>query len=318
MAKHKTNSYFCGIQESKPYFLRFLFLAIQIDAMYPSGNRKNHPASARNFFYAIIALSILLYLLGALGLLALYSNNAFTFAREQVPFFVELKDSASESEIFDLEQQLKKNNYVKAGSLRFISKDEAMKSLIDEHLTEEDLMIFGENLLPNSLEFHLNSSSVAEHGQIIKELKANSIVANVFHTEEILNSFNSNLQIIVLISGLLLIFFIFAALVLIRNTLKLSILSNLETIKILKISGAEKSYLRKPFLIKSLKSGLISASIAISGLLITVFILENRSKELSYFGSFAGLTIICTVLLLIGVVTFRITTLYSLKKYIGI
>jgi cell division transport system permease protein len=296
----------------------FCFLAIQIDTMYPSGNRKNHPASARNFFYAIIALSILLYLLGALGLLAIYSNNAVTFAREQVPFFVELKDSASESEIFDLEQQLKKNNYVKAGSLRFISKDEAMKSLIDEHLTEEDLMIFGENLLPNSLEFHLNSSSVAEHSKIIKELKSNPIVANVFHTEEILNSFNSNLQIIGLLSGLLLIFFIFAALVLIRNTLKLSILSNLETIKILKISGAEKSYLRKPFLIKSLKSGLISASIAISGLLITVFILESQSKELSYFGSIVGLTIICTVLLLIGVITFRITTLYSLKKYIGI
>ncbi len=282
------------------------------------GHKENHPATVHNYFYAIIALSVLLYLLGGLGVLVVYSNNAISFAREQIPFYIELKDSASEAEIFKLEQQLGKSAYVKTGTVRFISKDEAKKKLIDKNLTEEDIMIFGENLLPNSIEFHLNNNYVGQYKKIVSELKKDSIIAEVSHTEEVVRSFSSNLQRIGLITVLFVIFFIFVAITLIRNTLKLSVLANRQTIKILQISGAGNDYLQKPYINRSLLNGLICGASATVALIISILILHLQIEDLRHFSSWPSFIAIFVGIIAVGVLTFWGSAYYSIKRFFSL
>jgi len=283
--------------------------------MLYSGHKESHPATVQNYFYAIIALSVLLYLLGGLGLLLVYSNNALSFAREQIPFSIELKDSVSDADIFKLQQHLEKSDYAKAGSVRFVSKDEAMNILTDEDLTKEDIMIFGENLLPNSIEFHLNSGYVGQYKKVVAEIKSNSAVANVSHTEELVRPFSANLQRIGFISVLFVIFFIFVATTLIKNTLKLSILANKQTIKILQISGAGSDYLKKPYIKRSLYNGLICGTVAVFALLFSIIILQAQINDLGHFGNWPSFITIFIGIMGIGVLTFWGSAQHSIKKY---
>ncbi len=282
--------------------------------MLSRGHKENHPATVQNYFYAIIALSVLLYLLGGLGVLVVYSNNAISFAREQIPFYIELKDSASEAEIFKLEQQLGKSAYVKTGTVRFISKEEAKKKLIDKDLTEEDIMIFGENLLPNSIEFHLKSDYIGQYKKIVSELKTNQIIADVSHTEEVVRSFSTNLQRIGFITVIFVLFFIFVAITLIRNTLKLSMLANRHTIKILQIAGAANDYIQKPYINRSLINGLICGIMATFALIISIFVIQSQIEELKYFSSLTSFIAIYAGLITFGVLIFWGSAYFSLKK----
>ena len=284
--------------------------------MVLASHKESHPATVFNYLYATISLAILLYLLGALGVLVVYSNNAITYVRENIPFYVELSDSATDAEVFKFQELLESSAYSKPGSVKFVSKAEAMKEMTaDGSITEEDIMLFGENLLPNAITFKLKSDYVADFDSIEKEITAHKFVTNVAHPEEMLPPASTNLRRLEIITLILVIFFIFVAITLIKNTLKLSILANKNTIKILQISGATKDYLTKPYLKRSIWNGLICAGIAIIALILTIFLLQSQIKDISEFANWGSFFAIFLGLSGVGVLTFWGSAQHSIRKY---
>jgi cell division transport system permease protein len=279
---------------------------------------KKKKSITQNYFFAILALSFLLYLLGSFGTLLIYGNKAMMYAKEQVPFFIELKDSIDNSEINSLMKELNKNPFIKEGTVQFISKDLAMEKLIDKNLTREDILIFGDNILPNSIEFNLKNQFLNQSKTITYNLKKNPIISTVTHTEEIINNFNWDLQRIAAIAILILLFFIFVANTLIQNSLKLSLLSNKKTIKVLQMAGATKSYISRPYILKSILYGFLSSFISISALVLTIYGINQQLKHLSIFEDWLYLSILFSVLVLLGIILFWTAAIRCLRTYFKI
>lgn len=281
--------------------------------------KERHPTTIRNYFYAMMALSVLLYLLGGLGVLVVYSNNAITYVRENIPFYIELQDSANDAEVFRFQKQLESSEFVKNGSVRYISEDEAMEELVEDddlQLTEEDIMLFGENLLPNAITFNLKSEYLGKYDAFLKDIKSNKFIADIYHVEEIARNSSVSLKRIGFVTILLVIFFIFVAITLIKNTLKLSILSNREYIRIMQISGATEDYLTQPYLRNSIRNALICGGIAILLLIFTILILQLQPGTNMQFGNWGSFSLVFMAVISVGLATFWLSTKHSIRKYI--
>jgi cell division protein FtsX len=125
-----------------------------------------------NYVATVISLIIMLYLLGVWGLLAIYTNQFLNYSKENIPFYVELKDDAVESQVFAFQKELETSAFVRPKTVTYISKEDALDLFEnDEIMTKEDVLLFGENLLPNMIRFYLNNTHFSDYEKIVKEMK---------------------------------------------------------------------------------------------------------------------------------------------------
>ncbi|MBD3290812.1 FtsX-like permease family protein [candidate division KSB1 bacterium] len=149
-------------------------------------------------------------------------------------------------------------------NIKYISKDQAAE-IFRQQFDQDIFEILNENPLPSSFQISLlreyRTSTYAE--SIIEKLKALDGVDDVVFRQDILVTFEKymNIAYIVIMSvgGLLLLGSIF----LVSNTIKLTILARLELINIMKLVGATKSLIRRPFVVEGLFQGIIGSSLAI-------------------------------------------------------
>jgi cell division protein FtsX len=114
----------------------------------------------------------MLYLLGVWGLLAIYTNQFLNYSKENIPFYVELEDDAVESQVFAFQKELETSAFVRPKTVTYISKEDALDLFEnDEIMTKEDVLLFGENLLPNMIRFYLNNTHFSDYEKIVKEMK---------------------------------------------------------------------------------------------------------------------------------------------------
>ena len=102
----------------------------------------------------IISLSLVLFMLGALGLLIINANKLSTHFKENVGFQVYLKDTATSAQTDLLMQDLNNAKFTK--SVNLISKEKAAEKLKTD-LGEDFVAFLGSNPLLNSLEVKLNA-----------------------------------------------------------------------------------------------------------------------------------------------------------------
>lgn len=261
----------------------------------------------------------MLYWLGILGSVLIYTSNLLTYFRENIPFYIELKEGAYEADVFKYQKRLEVSEFVKKGSVRYISKEEAAEEMQGENLlSKDDLMLFGENLLPNMIAFHMKGDFVTSSEGIIAKIKERQFVQDVFHMKAATQNISTNLYRIGLIVFVLLIFFIFVAITLIKNTLKLMILSNKQLIQTMQLVGANWEYTSKPYLQQSIRNALFSAGIAIVAVLLTIWIAQTQLVGLSNFAnasSFIGLSV---VLIIVSILVSWGSTRHSINKYMRV
>ena len=189
----------------------------------------------------------------------------------------------------------------------------------------------GVNPLPTSIHVNLtadyvNPDSAEKFAKSI--MKGNEhLVSEVAYNEaqflEIGNVFKNFELIMLFLSGTLL----FVAILLIYNTIRLAVFSKRFLLRTMQLVGAKSSFIRRPFLYRSIYQGFISGMLAITALVALWYlfihlnptIIVNLSmntnllqNELMEFG------IIATGILLIGILISFSSTYFALNKYIWI
>ena len=92
-----------------------------------------------SYLSLIVSISLVLFLLGVLGLVVINARELSDYLRESLSFSVMVKDDAKEADIRMLQKELDAKPYVK--STQYISKDEAAVKL-QEDLGEDFLNFF--------------------------------------------------------------------------------------------------------------------------------------------------------------------------------
>ena len=270
-----------------------------------------------SYITSIVSISLVLFLLGLVGLLLLNTKKISDYVKENLKFTVYLKYNVREVDILRIQKNLDLKHYVK--ETEYITKEQAAVEFQKE-LGENFIDFLGFNPLIPSIDVRLyaeyaNSDSITI---IKKDLRKFSQIDEVYYQESLIHLVNKNLRkisiFILIISGLLFL----VAVTLINNTIRLSIYSKRFIIRTMQIVGANNSFIRRPFLYKSALHGSFGALIAIGMLTGMIYLIQNEMESIINFQDFKLLSILFIIVLFIGIEISWISTYFAVNRYLNI
>ncbi len=277
----------------------------------------NPSGSKPNYLYAIISVTLVLILLGLFGLLVLQGQQLVKKMKEEVEIIVELKEENVEESVAELKAFLDKSLFYKEGSARFISKEEGAKMMQDE-FGDAFLKLDMANPLYDVMTINMNADYVdaEEMGKIQELLRGFGFVNDVYYQESVADAIANNLQKIsigVLVAG---VFFIFVAIALILNTIRLSLYANRFLIKNMELVGASWGFISKPFLKRSFWHGLLCGFLAIGALSLLLYLVFRDVPDSGELLVIPSIIALFAAILMAGVLISVLSTYYVVNKYL--
>ncbi|SHG88319.1 cell division protein FtsX [Flavobacterium micromati] len=270
-----------------------------------------------SYFSVVLSIFLVLFLLGFLGLFIINSNKLANDFRENIAMTVFFKNEANDSILKGFGNELKASYFVK--SYDFVAKDAAAKQHTD--IIGEDFMTFlGENPLQNSYDIHLKANYVVKDSiaKIETALRKNTMVSDIVYDKQLVNLVNDNIK---KVSSWILIISSFLAIIavlLINSSLRLSIHSNRFIIKTMQMVGATKSFIRKPFLMRSVKLGMAGAILAVFALIGVLIYVENSFPNLGILEDKALIGIVLAGVLVIGILITWLSTYLATQRFLNL
>ena len=270
-----------------------------------------------SYLTLVISVSLVLFLLGILGLVLINARELSDYFRESLSFSVMLDDDAKEADIRMLQKDLDAKLYVK--STKYVSKDEAA-SKMKEDLGEDFINFLGDNPLPPSIDVYLYAGFTSPDSvvKIEKYVLEYPFVKEVYYQESLLFLINENVKKISLFLLVISSFLFLIALTIINNTIRLSIYSRRFLIRTMQLVGATRAFIRRPFLVQSVFHGLISALVSMSLLMGLLYLIEKEFFMMFTFKSTNLLLLLGVLIIITGVLINIISTFFSVNRYLSI
>lgn len=270
-----------------------------------------------SYFSVVISISLVLFLVGILGLLLLNSKKVADHFKEQIAFTIYINDSAKPIEVKQLQKSLRIRKETK--SVDYISKEEAAE--IHANDIGEDFMEFlGYNPLLSSVDVYFVSDYVSPVflAQLKEDFESKPYINEVFYDRPLLEILEENIkkitQGIIGLSGL----FILIAILLINSSIRLSVYSKRLVIKTMQLVGATKRFIRRPFIVQHLQLGLLGATLASSGLGYVLYELNLRFPELALLNNPKEPALIFGVLFGMGILITGLSTFFATQRFLNL
>ena len=276
-----------------------------------STGKKSKPS----YVYAIIGVSLVLFLLGTLGWLVINGRSLTREFKENITLTADFHDNVDTLKVAQLNAIISKQPFTKRS--RVISKEEALK--MQSEIEGENVGQFlGYNPLFASLEMNVyseyaNKDSLEKIRQFILQ---SNIVREVTYPKVQVQQMNSNFRRINLILGIIAVLLVIAVVILIDNTVRLAMFSNRFLIKTMQMVGANRYFISRPFDIRAIINGLISGAIAIVGLWLVMQFAEGQLPELKSLHDNTLIALLMGSLLLMGILISLLSTHRSVVKYL--
>jgi|TARA_B100000497_G_scaffold16326_1_gene18997 cell division transport system permease protein len=270
-----------------------------------------------SYFSVVLSISLVLFLLGLLGLLVLNSQKVGDYFKEQIPLVVFLKDNAKEAEITQLKQSLALADFTKEAI--YVTKEQA--ALKHSATIGEDFMEYlGDNPLQNSIDVRLLAKFVTPQKieDIVTKLKNKDFVDDVVYDKPLIEKLTDNITKIsywvISVAGV----FLIIAILLINSSIRLSVYSKRFTIKTMQMVGATKRFIRLPFILRSLRLGFIGAFLAIIAMGGVVYYSDKSFPDLELLNDKMMLGSLFGFVLLMGLFISWISTYFATQRFLNL
>ena len=270
-----------------------------------------------SYFSVVLSVFLVLFLLGMLGLFIINSKKLADDFRENIAMTVFFKNEANDTIIKSFNAELKRAPFAK--TFEYVSKDAAAKQHTD--IIGEDFVTFlGENPLQNSFDIHLKADYVYKDSiaKVESQLRKNPMISDIVYDKQLVNLVNDNIKKvsmwILIISG----FFTVIAVLLINSSLRLSIHSNRFIIKTMQMVGATKAFIRKPFVMRSVRLGMIGAGLAIIALIGVLIYLESNFPDLGLLDDQLLIALVLVTVFAIGVLITWLSTYFATQRFLNL
>ena len=273
-----------------------------------------------SYFSVIMSIAFVLFLIGLLGLLVLNTKNVSDYFKEQASVTIFLNDDIDAVRLTAFQNSLKDKEYTK--SITYVSKEEAAEIVKKEN--GEDFMEFvGYNPLKNSIELFLNADAVTPEKmeEIQTTLAKNSYVFEASYNKSLINLLTENVKRISLWVLFFSALFALIAMMLINNSIRLSVYAKRFTIKTMQMVGATKRFIRKPFILSSVKLGFFGAIVALTGLAVTIYYLNNYFPELGLLDKDSDKILLAALfggIFLIGIVITWLSAFFATQRFLNL
>lgn len=234
-----------------------------------------------NYFLVIISISIVLFLISSFTLIGLNSEKIINDFKENIPVIVFIKDQSNKIELSKFEKNLKINNTIK--KFDFVSKKDAANKLSEE-IGEDFIDYLGYNPLYDSYDIFFTSDNVNNLfiNQLVEEFKNESFVEEVTYDAPLIELINFNVKVLKQWSLIIGSVFLLISIILINNTIRLSVYSKRLNIKTMQLVGATKFFIKKPFIIIHIKLGVLSSIISSLLLVAILYYLNINFFEIDF------------------------------------
>lgn len=279
-------------------------------------SQKSPKKAKPTFTYAIFSMTIILFLVGILGIGYFILNKSVNQIKESIEVEVELKDSISDSELEALKIFLTQNAAIK--TVEFKSKQAAVESF-EKGLGQDIIGIAGFNPLYDAFIIRINASY--SNNQKFNALKASIIskpgVRYVNYSPVAMDVVGTNVNKVLTYVGVIILVLLFVSLSLIDNTIRLLMFTQRFIVRSMQLIGATKWFIIKPYMIKGITAGIISAILAVAILSGVVFFFTNTYDELTLSQpDYLILGLIALAILIIGIAISAASTYLAVNKYL--
>jgi cell division transport system permease protein len=270
-----------------------------------------------SYITTVVSISLVLFMLGMLGLIILHTGKLSDYVKENIGFSIIMKENVKEAGIIQLQKILDATPYVK--STKYITKEQAARDFADE-LGEDFTSFLGYNPLLPTIEVRFKADYANNDSlTIIKDkILANSNVKEVWYQESLVDVVNKNVKrigiIILGFSGLLLVI----SIALINNTIRLSVYSKRFLIRSMQLVGATRGFISKPFILKGIAQGLIGSFIALILLSGIIYLSRREFPELINLQNLEMFLSLFGLVLLLGIIITWLSNYFAVRKYIKI
>lgn len=270
-----------------------------------------------SYFSVVLSISLVLFLLGLLGLLVLNTKKAADFFKEQIALTVYLKDQANEVEVNQLKQSLALAEYTKEAN--YVSKEAAA----EEHanvIGENFMEFLGYNPLQNSIDVYLLADFVSPERleEIAAEIESNSFVEEVTYDKPLIELLHDNVSKItfwiLIVSGA----FLIISILLINSSIRLSVYSKRFAIKTMQMVGATKMFIRRPFIWTNIQLGIIGAILATLALGAVLYYLDQAFPELTLLDQQVLLAGLFIGIFVLGIFICWLSTFFATQRFLNL
>lgn len=271
-----------------------------------------------SYIVSTISITLVLFLLGSVGYLMVAAMKVADTLQQSISVSVELKNGISDKQKEAIRKQLSAEQIV--GTIAYVPREEKaddaeFRKVFDSEFEE----ILQENPLLDSYELTLAAASAdktllesfiaaAEKIPGVENVSYPALMAERLHA-----TVNKIRLVLLLFGGALLII----SLILLSNTIRLAIFSKRYLINTMKLVGATKWFIMRPFLGSSITQGILSGAGASVLFCLAVYGLNEAVPELMTIAEAGKIAIIVGSMVLGGVVISGIFTIAALNKFVN-
>jgi cell division transport system permease protein len=269
-----------------------------------------------SYISTVVSIALVLFMIGTLGVLVLHARKISAYVKENIQLSVMLLPDSRESDIKKLMTMLEKSEAVK--SVNFVSKEEAAETL-KEDLGEDFVNFLGYNPLLASIDVKLKAdfADLETVNALQSRISSFAAVKEVYYQQSLIDMINKNIRTfgLVILGFSALLFFVAAALI--NNTIRLSLYSKRLLIKSMKLVGATRGFIRRPFLWSGVMQGFTGAIIANILLAVLLYFSRREIPDLVQIQDFEMIGILMGGVTLAGILISVISTFFAVNKYLN-
>ncbi len=271
-----------------------------------------------SYFVSTLSIALVLFLLGSVGYLMLAARELASTLQGSMMVMVELERDHTVSQRDALADYLTADELV--ASLRFVSKeekadDEAFRKLFDSDFEE----VLGENPLLDSYEVTLTAAS--EDGSAVECFITNveqlDGVERASYPAQLAERLHRTVGkirfVLILFAGSLLLI----SLILLNNTVRLAIYSKRYIINTMKLVGATKWFIMRPFLASSLSQGILAGLLAALLLSLALYGVGEAVPELITLADLRSVGVLAGGMVVLGLTVSFFFTLFAVNKFVN-
>lgn len=263
------------------------------------------------------SISMVLLLLGSLFLLLFNAQRLGDYFKEQLVLTAYIRPEAKEVEIEQLVKSLAVSSYIKEST--FVSKEDAATEYTEE-IDQDFVSFLGFNPLRDGVEVRIKAEYITSDfaNEMTADLLNKAFIEEVIYDVELLELLESNFKVIRSALMAASAFLLLISLLLINSSIRLSIYSKRLVLKTMRLVGAKKSFIRRPFIRIYVGLGLIGATLASLLLLLLTWQLNQTYLALDLWNQLLPLVVIIASLYLIALLITLISAYLSTMRFLSL
>ena len=268
----------------------------------------------------VLGITLVLLMLGLLLTLEYHSYRLTHDAQERITYKVDLSPDVTDSLALAVKAQVEQMSYVK--HVDYISRDKAAE-IFSEDLGEDFVGFIGYNPLYPSLMVNFNVALLPDNSSQVLDRFCEEVgrmegVTGVAYQENVVTELREVFYKLTWFLIVFVVLLLIITVVLIASLIRIAIYGQRETIRTMRLVGADTAFISRPFLWRSVLYGALGGVLASALTLIAIWVFSNQfgldlmaTEHWMWYGAIGAALVIA------GIVIAWLSTAFTVRRYIN-